>query len=166
MNENSIENNAWSVIMHSESELTAWGARLARVLHVGDIIALEGHLGSGKTTLARAIIRAVYGEATVVPSPTFTLVQVYEGKRLPIWHCDLYRLRGPEETQELGLDEAYREAVTLIEWPGKLGRALPEQALHLRLENANSTDENFRRIFLSGNERWRAALDSLRCDDA
>ena len=166
MDENSTGDNTWSFVMYSESELAAWGARLAKILCIGDIIALEGTLGSGKTTLARSIIRAVYGEATVVPSPTFTLVQVYEGERLPIWHCDLYRLRGPEETLELGLDEAYREAVTLIEWPGKLGRALPEQALHLRLENANSTDENFRRIFLSGNERWRAALDSLRCDDA
>tara|TARA_B100000686_G_C16580279_1_gene857759 strand:- start:10 stop:510 length:501 start_codon:yes stop_codon:yes gene_type:complete len=166
MNENSTEDNAWSIVMYSESELMAWGARLARWLHIGDVIALEGSLGSGKTTLARAIIRAIYGETTVVPSPTFTLVQIYEGKRLPIWHCDLYRLQDPEETLELGLDEAYREAVTLIEWPSKLGATLPKHALHLRLENVKSADENLRRIFLSGNLRWRAALNALRSDDA
>ena len=161
MTENNTDDNAWSVVMYSESELAAWGARLAKVLRVGDIIALEGNLGSGKTTMARAIIRAVYGERTVVPSPTFTLVQIYEGERLPIWHCDLYRLKDPEETLELGLDEAYQEAVTLIEWPSRLGAALPNHALHLRLENGASTDENIRRMFLSGNERWQASLDSL-----
>ena len=105
----------WSFILHSESALAAWGAQLASILKTRDVIALEGNLGSGKTTLARAIIRAIYGEATVVPSPTFTLVQIYEGERLAIWHCDLYRLKGPEDTFEIGLDEAYREAVTLIE---------------------------------------------------
>ena len=161
MNNNSTDDNAWAVFMYSELELAAWGARLAKVLRVGDIIALKGNLGSGKTTLARAIIRAIYGEATVVPSPTFTLVQIYEGERLPIWHCDLYRLKDQEETLELGLEEAYREALTLIEWPDRLGAALPNHALHLRLENGASTDENTRRMFLSGNERWQAALDSL-----
>ena len=166
MDENSTGDNTWSVVMYSKSELAAWGARLAEVLCIGDIIALEGTLGSGKTTLARSIIRAVYGETTVVPSPTFTLVQIYEGERLPIWHCDLYRLESSEETLELGLDEAYREAVTLIEWPDRLGGTLPKNALNLRLENEASTNENFRRIFLSGNKRWQAALDYLGCDDA
>ena len=71
------------------------------------------------------------------------------------------RLESSEETLELGLDEAYLEAVTLIEWPDRLGAALPKNALHLRLENEASTNENFRRIFLSGNKRWQAALDSL-----
>ena len=161
MDENSTGDNTWSFVMYSESELAAWGARLAEVLCIGDIIALEGTLGIGKTTLARSIIRAVYGEMTVVPSPTFTLVQMYEGERLPIWHCDLYRLGSSEEILELGLDDAYREAVTLIEWPDRLGAMLPKNALNLRLENEASTNENFRQIFLRGNKRWQAALDSL-----
>jgi len=166
MTENSTGGREWSVVMYSEAELAAWGARLADILLVGDLIALEGNLGSGKTTLARAIIRAVYGATTVVPSPTFTLVQIYEGERLPIWHCDLYRLKGPDETSELGLDEAYGEAVTLIEWPERLGAALPERALVLRLENEASADEDARRIFIKGDEKWRQRLENLRCDDA
>ena len=155
-----------SFILHSESALAAWGAQFAGILKTRDVIALEGNLGSGKTTLARAIIRAIYGEATVVPSPTFTLVQIYEGERLAIWHCDFYRLKGPEDTFEIGLDEAYGEAVTLIEWPDRLGAALPARALHVRIENDDVEVENARRIFINAGDTWRQRLEELRCDDA
>lgn len=87
-----------------------FGEDLAAILMPGDVIALEGDLGMGKTTLARAILRALAGDpALEVPSPTFTLVQAYAG-RVPAQHFDLYRLSSPDELEELGLGEAIREA--------------------------------------------------------
>lgn len=128
-------------IFGSPEALEAFGARLAAVARVGDVIALSGELGAGKTTLARGLLRGLGldGEA---PSPTFTLVQTYEPPelRLPVWHCDLYRLEDPEEAIELGLDEAFDEALVLIEWPERLGRYLPANTLRLRLDGAGETE--------------------------
>ena len=125
------------MIFASPADLEAFGARLAAVARVGDVIALSGDLGAGKTTLARGLLRGLglEGEA---PSPTFTIVQTYEPPemRLPVWHCDLYRLEDPEEAIELGLEEAFDDAVVLIEWPERLGAYLPADALRLRLEGA------------------------------
>lgn len=108
------------------------GADIAAALRPGDVLALEGDLGAGKTTLARAIIRALAGDADLdVPSPTFTLVQNYEA-RLPVAHFDLYRLGSPSELDELGLQEA-PEGVTLIEWPEHAGDRLPADAVTIAL---------------------------------
>ncbi|WEX09431.1 tRNA (adenosine(37)-N6)-threonylcarbamoyltransferase complex ATPase subunit type 1 TsaE [Chelativorans sp. AA-79] len=93
------------------------GDDLAAALRPGDVVALHGDLGTGKSTLARAIIRAIAGDRELeVPSPTFTLVQSY-GLRIPIHHFDLYRLSGPDELEELGLSEALSEGIVLVEWP-------------------------------------------------
>lgn len=110
------------------------GRQIGAVLRVGDVIALHGPLGAGKTTLARGILRGL-GHRGEVPSPTFTLVQVYEPPltRLPVWHVDLYRIENPEEIGELGLEEAGAEGAMLIEWPERLTRPWPE-ALRLDLE--------------------------------
>jgi tRNA threonylcarbamoyladenosine biosynthesis protein TsaE len=109
------------------------GRDLAAVARPGDSILLEGPIGAGKSTLARAFIRARMGRDEEVPSPTFTLVQVYEAAGVEIWHADLYRLGHPDEVWELGLDTAFDSAICLIEWPDRLGRHLPPGALHVRL---------------------------------
>ena len=111
---------------------TALAGRLAALLRPGDIIALHGDLGAGKSTLARGIIHAL-GWPGEVPSPTFTLVQPYDPPDLafPVWHVDLYRLDTPAEADALGLFET--DAALIIEWPERLGARLPADALHLRL---------------------------------
>jgi tRNA threonylcarbamoyladenosine biosynthesis protein TsaE len=108
------------------------GERLGAVARAGDVIALVGDLGAGKTTLARALIRSHLGPETEAPSPTFTLVQTYPGPRFDIWHFDLYRLEDPGEARELGLEEAV-DGLSLIEWPERLGRYLPPARLEVRL---------------------------------
>lgn len=115
-----------------EAETSALGERLAGLVRAGDVIALQGDLGAGKTTLARAVIRALAGPETEAPSPTFTLVQTYRTDRLPIWHFDLYRLEDPREGMELGIEEAV-DGLALIEWPERLGRYLPHARLEVRL---------------------------------
>jgi tRNA threonylcarbamoyl adenosine modification protein YjeE len=109
------------------------GEDIAVVLRPGDVLALEGDLGAGKTTLARAIIRALAGDPSLeVPSPTFTLVQAYDG-RMPARHFDLYRLSDPGELLELGFDEAREEGVVLVEWPERAGGLIDEGAIRIRL---------------------------------
>jgi tRNA threonylcarbamoyladenosine biosynthesis protein TsaE len=103
------------------------GATLATRLRTGDVVGLKGELGAGKTTLARAILRAAAEDARlIVPSPTFTLVEVYETPRGSFWHFDLYRLETPEQVFELGWEEALAEGISIIEWPERLGPLLPK----------------------------------------
>jgi tRNA threonylcarbamoyladenosine biosynthesis protein TsaE len=103
----------------------ALGARLASVAQAGDCLLLEGPIGAGKSHLARAFIQARLGRMEEVPSPSFTLVQVYEAAGVEIWHADLYRLTHPDEVWELGLDDAFAKAICLVEWPDRLGNHLP-----------------------------------------
>ncbi|MBL9051291.1 MAG: tRNA (adenosine(37)-N6)-threonylcarbamoyltransferase complex ATPase subunit type 1 TsaE [Tabrizicola sp.] len=117
-----------------EAATVALGQRLAAVARPGDVILLEGQIGAGKSALARAFIRARLGRQEEVPSPTFTLVQVYETDAGEIWHADLYRLSHPDEVWELGLDEAFGTAICLVEWPDRLGTHLPQGALRIRLQ--------------------------------
>jgi tRNA threonylcarbamoyladenosine biosynthesis protein TsaE len=110
----------------------ALGAALAGLLRVGDALLLTGGLGAGKSTLARGLVRALTTPEEEVPSPTFTLVQTYDGK-VPVAHFDLYRLKGPEEVEELGLDEALDEGAAVVEWPQRLGPRLPRDRLAIDL---------------------------------
>lgn len=96
-------------------------------------MALWGGLGAGKTTFARGAISAWMGAPTEAPSPTFTLVQTYDGARGELWHLDLYRLKGPEQAFELGLEDALVSAACLIEWPERLEALLPKDRLDVRL---------------------------------
>lgn len=132
----------------------ALGERIAERLATGDAIAIEGDLGAGKTTLARAILRAL-GITDAIPSPTFTLVQHYEAAKIPVSHYDLYRIEKPEEIEELGLDEALTNGAALIEWPERAGDRLPSDTLHIRLD-MNGTDN--RRVSVSGPARWAKAF--------
>jgi tRNA threonylcarbamoyladenosine biosynthesis protein TsaE len=110
------------------------GRALARRLAIGDVVALHGDLGAGKTELARAIIRAAAGdEALTVPSPTFTLAETYDTTSGPIWHLDLYRLDAPEQVWELGFEDALAGGISLIEWPERIGRLLPPKRLDVTL---------------------------------
>lgn len=110
------------------------GAALSRLLAIGDVIALHGELGAGKTELARAIIRSASGdEALTVPSPTFTLAETYDTPSGAIWHFDLYRLDSPEQVWELGFEEALAGAISLIEWPERIGPLLPTTRLDVTL---------------------------------
>src|ERR1700744_168696 len=104
---------------------------------IGDAVALEGDLGAGKTTLARAILRAL-GVTEDVPSPTFTLVQVYETPRLTVRHYDLYRIENASEMNELGLDDALEEGAALIEWPERAEGRLPSDIFHFSLAASGS----------------------------
>ena len=120
--------------------MTAFGARIAARLQSGDVVALSGGLGAGKTTLARAIITAL-GYDGEVPSPTFTIVETYTppAVRLPLVHADFYRLDRPAEADELGLDD-YREGAALIaEWPERVGGFATEPGcVAIALETAGS----------------------------
>jgi len=118
---------AFSMPLANEMATESLGATLAMRLRRGDVVGLKGDLGAGKTTLARAIIRAAADDPDlIVPSPTFTLVEVYETPRGPFWHFDLYRLEAPEQVYELGWEEALAEGVVLLEWPERLGPLLPK----------------------------------------
>ena len=117
----------FSFSLPDETATEQLGATLAQRLRPRDVVGLKGELGTGKTTLARAILRAASGEAgLIVPSPTFTLVEVYETKAGTFWHFDLYRLETPEQVFELGWEDALAEGIVLIEWPERLGPLMPK----------------------------------------
>jgi tRNA threonylcarbamoyladenosine biosynthesis protein TsaE len=129
-------------------------ARLAPELAAGDTLLLSGDLGSGKTHFARALIQArlaAFDAVEDVPSPSFTLVQTYHAGDLEIWHCDLYRLSGPDDVLELGLDDAFSEAVCLIEWPERLNGFWPRDAVWLTFSTDPDAAET-RRITLHAAE--------------
>lgn len=134
----------------------ALGARIAASLGVGDAVALEGDLGTGKTTLARAILRAL-GVTEAVPSPTFTLVQTYETPKLRVRHYDLYRIENVADMDELALEEALDEGAVLIEWPEHAGSRLPTDALLVRL----TFDDEGRRARITGPRHWAKAFAEL-----
>lgn len=141
------------------------GAALAAVLRPGDAVLLSGDIGAGKSALARALITALLaldGRAEEVPSPSFTLVQAYDTARGPVWHVDLHRLSGPEGCAELGLDDAFAEAIVLVEWPDRLGAMTPARRLALALDFAGPSEADGRRLDVQATgEGWGPALAAL-----
>ena len=132
----------YSFRLDSETATGAFAAALASVCEAGDVIGLVGDLGAGKTARARAFIGARTG-ITEVPSPTFTLVQVYDdeaGSGPAIWHLDLYRLDAPGEVAELGLEEAMANGILLIEWPERIADTWLDDWLQVELQFAESDD--------------------------
>ena len=128
------------------------GARIAEGLRTGDLVALSGELGAGKTALARAILRHL-GVVEEVPSPSFTLVQSYDTGTLAVYHFDLYRLGRASELAELGLDDAVSNGAALVEWPEHgLPESLLEDALRILLVSAGGES---RVAKLSGPARWQ-----------
>lgn len=116
-----------------EAATARLGAAIAAALRAGEAVCLSGPLGAGKSTLARALVRALTTPDEEVPSPTFTLVQFYEGARLNVAHFDLYRLTSPDEAYEIGLDEALDDGAAVIEWPERLAGALPADRLDVEI---------------------------------
>ena len=114
--------------------MDAFGGRIARQLKAGDVVALSGDLGTGKTTLSRAILAAL-GHRGDVPSPTFTLIETYDGLAVPVVHADFYRLEDSREIEEIGLDDYRTDAALLAEWPERAGGFAHEAGcLSIRLE--------------------------------
>lgn len=136
--------------LDGEADTARLGAALAPILETGEAICLSGPLGAGKSTLARALIRALTGPDEEVPSPTFTLVQTYEGPGLKVAHFDLYRLTNAEDVHELGLDEALDEGAALIEWPERLEGRLPAD----RLDIGITIEAEGRRVRLTPHGAW------------
>ena len=149
------------VDLPDEAATASFAARIAALAEVGDVIALKGDLGAGKTSFARAFIRARGGEEEV-PSPTFTLAQVYELGSAAIWHFDLYRLKSPEEAWELGIEDAFSEGISLIEWPEQLGSLLPRRRLEINFLFGDRPDA--RRAVIAAGEGWRERLAGIVAD--
>ena len=138
------------MILADEAATARLGAALARRLQAGEAVCLSGPLGAGKSTLARALIRALTTPDEDVPSPTFTLAQFYEGPRLRVAHFDLYRLSSPDEAYEIGLDEALEDGAVVIEWPERLAGRLPRDRLDVEI----AFEEQGRRARLTPHGAW------------
>ena len=147
-----------TAFLPDEAATMAAGAALAPLLRRGDVVALHGDLGAGKTTLVRGIIQTLCGAGTETPSPTFTLVQTYDTPAGLLWHYDLYRLDDPTDLEELGWDET-ADGILLTEWPDKAGSRLPSARLDVIL----SPEENGRIIRLQpqGSD-WETRLELIR----
>lgn len=136
--------------LSGEVDTARLGSAIAAALRPGEAVCLSGPLGAGKSTLARALIRAVTSAKEDVPSPSFTLVQFYEGPRLKVAHFDLYRLSNPDEAYEIGLDEALDEGAAVIEWPERLAGRLPRDRLDVDI----GFDDEGRRARLTPHGAW------------
>ena len=152
----------YSFILYSMKNTKQFGQFLAENVLAGDTVLLSGEVGAGKTALASACIQAQLSEIGVledVPSPTFTLVQVYELIDTEIWHADLYRLASFDEVYELGLDQAFDKNICFIEWPNLLGSLRPERALSVQLD---TIDDNRRRVSLEWSDhKWDSMITQL-----
>lgn len=146
----------------SPDETAVLAQSLAQVLRVGDTILLEGDIGAGKTHFARSLIQSLQDVPEDVPSPTFTLIQIYDTQIGPLWHADLYRLSSPDEIVETGLLEAMDDAICLVEWPDRLGPDAPPTALILQF--SIGADDDARNITASSPtpNRWVKRLE--QCD--
>jgi tRNA threonylcarbamoyladenosine biosynthesis protein TsaE len=143
--------STFSLSLPDETATERLGGSLAKQLRPRDVVALQGGLGAGKTTLVRAILRAASGDPSlIVPSPTFTLVEVYDTPRGAFWHFDLYRLEAPEQVFELGWEEARADGIALVEWAERLGALLPSG----RLTVALAIEGEGRRADLQGDARF------------
>lgn len=134
-----------STFLATEEDTARLGRWFATHLVAGDVLLLNGEIGAGKSHFARSLIRERLGRMEDVPSPTFTLVQTYQAD-VEIWHADLYRLSHPDEVLELGLDDAFANAICLIEWPDRLGKLAPKTATTLTF----SAEGDGRRVTVQG----------------
>ena len=155
-----IENKApeLNFDLANEEATKALATRIARATRTGDVIVLCGDLGTGKSTFARAFIRTRSNSFEEVPSPTFTMLQTYEASDTIIYHFDLYRIEREEDMFELGVDEAFADGISLIEWGGRLGPLLPTDRLEIHLFVGET--ENSRHVNLVGYGYWETRLNN------
>ncbi|MGE4062506.1 MAG: tRNA (adenosine(37)-N6)-threonylcarbamoyltransferase complex ATPase subunit type 1 TsaE [Rhodospirillaceae bacterium] len=146
--------------LQRERDTLALGAALATLARPGDILALNGPLGAGKTTLARGFITSRTHVDEDVVSPTFTLVQVYDAEAAPIWHFDLYRLTRAADVLELGWEEAMSGGIILVEWSERLGPLLPPQRLEVVLAPHRGGEARSAKIY--GGRHWKDRIAELR----
>ena len=136
-----METIARTLVLQNEQETEALGRQLAEAAKPGQVIALTGDLGAGKTTLARAIARAI-GICGPVTSPTFTILQEYDEGRLPLYHFDVYRIDDPSEMDELGYDEYfYGEGLCIVEWADKIDDLLPPSTIRIHIRYGTEEDQ-------------------------
>jgi len=155
-----VAKNLLTLAADGEENTAHVAAALARCCKKGDCILLVGELGAGKTVFARGFVRALCGEAEEVLSPTFTLMQNYTTPAgWAVWHFDLYRLKQALELEQLGLDDALMNGITLIEWPEIATDRLPQAALTVQLKVEG---ESKRRITFSGDaSAWQSRLEGI-----
>lgn len=156
----------WTIASIKEESVYNLGRTLADYVRPGAVFCLSGNLGSGKTTLARAIIRNACNNVGEIPSPTFNLVQSYEvGTGFEIWHLDLYRLNNIEEAIMLGLEEALMEHCCIIEWPGLIEPIMPAHSIYIQLDfkdRNSSILSNQRMITIETSNPIMASFNGLR----
>ena len=136
MSDNGIKRRFWQTRLETDEATRLLGGKIAKTIHPGDCIALRGDLGSGKTVLARGLIRNFCDNQDLsVSSPSYSLVQPYESPTgIPLWHFDLYRMKHRQEVFEAGFDDELNVGITLIEWPEILGDWLPPEHLNIELQ--------------------------------
>jgi len=145
------ETSSFSVALPDEHATRRLAIDIANTVEPGDLVTLSGDLGAGKTTLARTLIRYLADDpALEVPSPTFTLMQLYELPQFPLVHVDLYRLSGPAELAELGFDDLPERAVVLLEWPDRVDHLLPPDRFDVSLTLAPKLKLEFRHARITG----------------
>ena len=153
----------WDIVLPDETATARLAADIALALMPDDLVTLSGDLGAGKTTIARSIIRTLAGDETIeVPSPTFTLLQLYELPRFPVVHADLYRVTTLAELSELGWEEAAEGAAVLVEWPERASAFIQADRLDVSLSLALEFGPNARQVRLTGFGRWAERLTRFR----
>ncbi|MCH9765882.1 MAG: tRNA (adenosine(37)-N6)-threonylcarbamoyltransferase complex ATPase subunit type 1 TsaE, partial [Alphaproteobacteria bacterium] len=153
--------STWQIPKADERGVVRLAELIALKLCAGDLITLSGDLGAGKTTFARALIRAVVGQRDLdVPSPTFALMQSYDSQRVPIVHLDLYRLNDATELVELGIEDMVHASALVVEWPERLPDALSPN--HLAIALADGSDANERSVTLTASGTWCARLIRIK----
>ena len=155
--------NSRHISLHTNSadDTAALAQKISQALGPGDCLLLEGPIGAGKTHFARKLIQAMLPMPEDVPSPTFTLVQIYEGLNCEIWHSDLYRLSHPDDVPELGLTQAFDEAICLVEWPDRLGTLAPGDALTLKFATDPDMPDSRQITMQWHHEKWAPLIAEL-----
>ena len=153
----------WSITLPNEAATVALARAIAVVAQSDDFVTLAGDLGAGKTTFARALIRELVGDAALeVPSPTFTLMQIYERDGFPVVHADLYRVRSEDELAELGWDEAANGALVLAEWPDRIRDRLPASRLDITFRLLPDQSQDHRSVVLTGRGTFATRLARIK----